>query len=309
MTTLRLRKAPSSAGGQAVALAAGAWHELGVSGWTATHDNWAVDIEPLILFTAWLDTRDIRLRDEATDWCIRNWRFVSRTRLKNLARRQPADVQEVFGQFAATVAAAAGVAWPGSTEPRTFQVTGRSVLSPLERPSMAWVRLRSVFGLGARAEILRVFLSEPRSRFSVAMLASATGYIKRTVAEECESLELAGVLSVRSIRNRFVFSLAKRAEVEALLGALPAVRPDWSAMFDVARELVLFEEREEESSATTLPVYARQTLDRIADDLDLLGVSSESADVRGQALIAAVHTVGAKTLAHWATGKFPHTLR
>lgn len=309
MTTLRLRKAPTSASGQAVALAAGAWHELGVSGWTATHDNWAVDVEPLIVFTAWLETRDIRLRDEATDWCIRNWRFVSRTRLKNLARRQPIEVQEVFGEFAATVGAAAGVVWPGSTEPRSFRVTGRSVLSPLERPSMAWIRLRSMFGLGARAEILRVFLSEPQSRFSVAMLASATGYLKRTVADECESLELAGVLSVRSLRNRFVYSLAKRAELEALLGALPAIRPNWSAMFDVARELVLFEEREEESSATTLPVYARRTLDRLGDDLDLLGVDSEFDDVRGQALIAAIHTVGTKTLAHWATGKFPHTLR
>ncbi|HQZ33512.1 MAG TPA: hypothetical protein PK020_03755 [Ilumatobacteraceae bacterium] len=305
MTTLRSRKAPSSASGQAVALAAGAWRELGVSGWTATHDKWAVDVEPLILFTAWLDTRDIRLLDEATDWCVRNWRFVSRTRLKNLARRQPSEVQEAFGVFAATVGAFSGVAWPGATDQRMFQVTGRSVLSPLERPSMAWVRLRSMFGLGARAEILRVFLSEPQSRLSVATLASATGFLKRTVADECESLELAGMLSVRSIRNRFVYALAKRAELEVLLGALPEVLPDWSAMFAVARELVLFEELEERPLTATLPVHARQTLDRIADDLDVLGVDGASADARGQALIAAVHAVGTKTLAHWATGKFP----
>ena len=185
MTTLRFRKPASSASGQAVALAMGAWSELGVSGWTATHDEWAVDVEPLILFTAWLDNRDVRLQDEATDWCIRNWRFVSRTRLKNLARRQPTEVQEAFGKFAATVGAFSGVAWPGATEPSPrFQVTGRSVLSPLDRPSMAWIRLRSMFGLGARAEILRVFLSAPQSRFSVAALASATGFLKRTVADE-----------------------------------------------------------------------------------------------------------------------------
>jgi hypothetical protein len=305
MPTLRFRKSPSSASGQAVALAAGAWREVGVSGWTATHDEWAVDVEPLILFTAWLNTRDVRLLDEATDWCIRNWRFVSRTRLKNLARRQPPEVQEAFGEFAATVGAFCGVAWPGATHQRPFQVTGRSVLSPLDRPSMAWVRLRSMFGLGARAEILRVFLSAPQSRFSVATLASATGFLKRTVADECESLALAGMLSVRTVRNRFVYALAKRSELEALLGALPTVLPDWSAMFAVARELVIFEELEERPSAATLPVHARQTLDRMAADLDRLGVDSGPSEVRGQALIAAVHAIRTKTLAHWATGEFP----
>lgn len=33
--------------------------------------------EDLICFTAFLGDEDARLRDEATDWCVRNWRYVS----------------------------------------------------------------------------------------------------------------------------------------------------------------------------------------------------------------------------------------
>ena len=95
------RKAPPPSGtliDQAVALAWGAWTELGVSGWTATHRDWAVDPEPLVLFTGRLGDTDPRLRDEATDWCVQHWRYVSKTRLKNLQRRQPvADAGGVRG--------------------------------------------------------------------------------------------------------------------------------------------------------------------------------------------------------------------
>ena len=53
----------------------GAWSELGVSGWSRTHMTWAIDPEPLIVFTAIADL-DPRLRDEALDWCIRNSRHA-----------------------------------------------------------------------------------------------------------------------------------------------------------------------------------------------------------------------------------------
>jgi hypothetical protein len=43
--------------------------------WTRTHTDWAIDLEPLIMFTAALGDEDPRLRDEATDWCIRNGRL------------------------------------------------------------------------------------------------------------------------------------------------------------------------------------------------------------------------------------------
>ena len=74
------------------------WAELGVSGWGRAHQGWAIDVEPLIIFTAAIGERDPRLRDEATDWCVRNWRLVSRVRLRNILRRSDRrDPREKLG--------------------------------------------------------------------------------------------------------------------------------------------------------------------------------------------------------------------
>jgi hypothetical protein len=305
MSTSRQRR--RSAGGfveQALAMAWGVWAELGVSGWTRTHGNWAVDPEPLILFTAWLGDEDPRLRDETSDWCIQNWRLVSKTRLKNLLRRQPEIVQQRFGEYAATVATHAGITWPGMTKPRTYAVTGRSILPPLERPSLAWLRVRVIFGLGARAEILRVLLSREDSALSVARLADLTGYTKRNVAEECEMLRRGSVLSVRPTGNRFYYQLARRSELATFVGALPKVRPESTAVFNVTRELLTLEQQIETGSPRTVPVKARETLRRIEPDLRELDIEPPSEDLRGDQLWPAVRTLASDYLGSWATGSW-----
>ena len=92
MATSRRNGTTSTFADDALALAAGAWSELGVSGWISSHADWAIDPEPLILFTVWLGDADPRLRDESTDWCVQNWRFISKARLKNLLGAQPEEV-------------------------------------------------------------------------------------------------------------------------------------------------------------------------------------------------------------------------
>ena len=288
---------------QALALTWGAWTQLGVSGLTTTHSDWAVDPEPLVLFTAWLGDSDPRLRDEATDWCVRNWRYLSRTRLKNLLRDQPDEVRLAFGEFAATVGKHAGVVWPNATEARNFKVTGRSVLAPLERPSMAWVRLRAMFGVSARSEILRCLLSQDGAA-SVARLAVVTGYTKRNVADECETLQLAGVLSVRSTGNRFYYSLAHRLGFEAFVGELPHNVPDWTSILRITRELVALEELSTKLSSQTLPVRVKKTLRLIEDDLAELGIGQSFVNNEGTDLWPAVRELGMKTLGAWSVGQF-----
>lgn len=306
MPTSRRRRPAATFAEQSLALASGAWTELGVSGWTATHGDWAIDPEPLILFTAWLGDADPRLRDEATDWCVRNWRHVSRARLKNLLREQPDSVQEAFGEFAATVGVHAGVSWPGATDPRRYTVTGRSTLPSLARPSMAWIRLRAMFGVAARAEILRCFLSAADASMSVARLAVATGYTKRNVADECDTLARAGVLSVRTRGNRFYYSLARRADLKAFVGELPEVLPDWTTLLNVTRELVTLEERAEDLTQRTLPVHVRSTLRLIEDDLDELGIEAPPDNVQGADLWPTVRQLGIDNLGAWSIGRWPN---
>ena len=290
----------------AIALAWGAWSELGISGWTETHGDWAIDPEPLIVFTALLDDGDPRLRDEATDWCIRNWRYVSKARLKNTVRSWPRFDREAFGEFAATVGEHAGITWPGSTEPRPYTPTGRSVLPPLDRPSLVWLRLRAMFGLGARTEILRYFLAGPPMRAGVAEIAAVTGYTKRNIAEESDQLKRAGVLDVRQNGNRYSYGLARRSELEAFVGEFPPLRPDWNALLRVASELVALERQVATSSPRTLPVKVRAALTRIEGDLHTLDVLVPSAGIVGASLWPAVESLASATLGEWSIGHWPN---
>lgn len=273
--------------------------------WAATHGDWAIDPEPLIIYTASFGDDDPRLRDEATDWCTRYWRFVSKTRLKNLLRGCPESVVSSFGEFAATVGTHGGLTWPGATVPRPYNVTGRSSLPPLSRPSLVWLRLRVMFGLGARTEILRCFLSRPASDgVSVSDLAVAIGYTKGNTADECEMLERAGVLTVRTSGNRHQYAIARRGKLEAFVGVLPAVAADWPALLHVAHELVEFE-RDSSNTERTTTVRARRTLDRITDDLVQLGVGTSAADARGAELEPALQQLGVETLGECSIGRWP----
>jgi len=303
-TSRRVRRRPAATfAEQATALAWGAWVELGVSGWTETHSDWAIDPEPLIVFTAFLGDEDARLRDEATDWCVRNWRYVSKTRLKNLVREQPAAMRGAFGAFAATVGDHAGVVWPYASEPRRFTVTGRSAAPQLDKPSMVWLRLRAMFGLGARTEILRYFLSHDDGRSSTATISTATNYTKRNVSEECESLAHAGVLSVRPMGNRFYYSLAKRAELEPFVGSMPAITPNWISMFGIARQLVSLESAAETGTTRTLAVKARSAIDEMEEDLDELEIDPPSSGLTGEDLWPAIRSLGNSTLGEWSLGR------
>src|SRR2546426_5066188 len=121
---------------QALELSWSLWAELGVAGWTRRHTSHAIDPEPLIIFTASLGDADPRLRDEATDWCIAYGRYVSAARLRNLLAHEAADARDAFGEFAATVNAHSTLRWPGATEPRRVQLTGRSQIVDFHRPSL-----------------------------------------------------------------------------------------------------------------------------------------------------------------------------
>lgn len=298
----RRRPAPTFSD-QGLALAWGGWAELGVSGWTASHQDWAIDPEPLVVFTAFLADADPRLRDEATDWCVRNWRHISKTRLKNLVADLPVEPRDAFGTLSATVSAHAGISWPHQTEARQFAVTGRSTAPQLHQPSSVWLRLRALFGLGARAEIMRYFLTtDAAPRASVAAIAAAIQYTKRNVADECDALADAGMLAVRTVGNRFVYALAKRTQLESLVAPLPPIRPNFATVLDVAREMIQLERQVESSAVRTRPVKVRKTLDRIEPHLDELGIEAPTAT--GSDLWPAMQQLGTDTLGAWSLGRW-----
>jgi len=300
-----IRKTRKSLSGLYLDLVWGAWAELGVSGWPQTHRNWAIDPEPLIIATSNLEDEDPRLRDEATDWCIRYSRLVSKVRLRNLLREQPAEVAESFGEFAATVNFWAKTTWPGATIERRYTPTGRSKLPELDSPALLSLRMKGIFGIGARTQILLALLSVPYSCLSVARLADMTGYTKRNVAEECESLQSAGVLNVTQLSNRFYYSLRRRGELAALVDPLPEVFPDWDAVFQVAGALVDLEKEARTVDASVIDVHARKTLDSIPAAIQRLQIDGPQSDERGRVPWTRLSSWAEDVLGDWAEGRWP----
>ena len=128
-----------------------------------------------------------------------------------------AAIKEAFGPTAATVNAHSNLRWPGATVPRLFRRTERSAVPDFRRPSLVVLRLRALFGVGARAEIVRAFAADTSARLSAADLADEAGYTKRNIAEALEVLRMAGLLEAERRRNQLVYRLA---DAEGLMGML-----------------------------------------------------------------------------------------
>lgn len=258
--------------GNALALAWSLWAELGVSGWQRSHPSHAIDPERLILFTASLGDTDPRLLDEATDWCAAYGRYVSAARLRNLLALQTAEVRDAFGEMAATVNSHSSSRWPGQTQARSFQRTRRSAVADFSGPSLVVLRLRALFGVGARAEILRAFLADPSARLSAADAAAEGGYTKRNTAEALEALRMAGLLDVQVVRNQRRYGLVDAAWLTALPGSLPRCYPRWSSVFRILEGFIAGLRRAEALTTRARAVEASDVLHELSGDLAQVGV-------------------------------------
>ncbi len=299
-------KRPSAFEEFEIALLWGAWVELGVSGWEKTHRNWAVDPEPLILRTAELGDIEPRLRDEALDWCIHFWRYVSKVRLRNLLKERSDRALDDWGRFAATVNAHSGARWPSAGEPIAYKITGRSTLASMKQPSRAWLRMRATFGVGARTEILRFFLSGA-SRASTALITAELGYAKSNVVAECESLEKAGVLRRGRIGNRYFYSLMHTDALAEFVGEIAPVRPSWTAMLEVTSALVQLEKKSEQASQRALSVEAHSTYRRLDELLDRLDIEERPVLTRPDGYWTDIRFFAEPYLSAWASGRWEPT--
>jgi len=210
------------------------WTELGVAGVQRRHARHAIDPESLIIITADLGDMDPRLRDESMDWCIRYDSFISEVRLRNLLRAQDEATRNAFGEYAATINANGSARWPvpSGTEPLSFTPSGKSLVD-FSRPAVLRLRMRALFGVGARAELLTAFLGEPAASKSASEL-TAVGYAKRNVAQILSELHSAGLLQATPIQNRIHYRLTRADALRKLAEPLPDYFLDWSTLLSFA---------------------------------------------------------------------------
>ncbi len=208
------------------------WGELGVSTWQRAHQAWAIEVEPLIAFTAFLAPHDPRLLRETVDWCVRHERFVSLHQFRHVITSQRWPFAGEVARFGATVAAHTKRKWPGIAWEAPYEVilSGRSRLPDLAEPSLLQLRLRALLGIGGRAEILRVLALRPTESWTVTSIADRIAYTRRQVSLDLEMLQLGGLVRRTVDPGSATYLLADPPAVLRFVGHLPEVAPRWAPL-------------------------------------------------------------------------------
>ena len=250
------------------------WTQLGLSGQRGKGDRRVIDPEALLLLGLRVGPRDARLFGEMLDWVRVNGRLISVKRLRNLSgdertrrladaalawagthepalqlwaksmpRPKPKGELESLGnrlvQRTDPVFAAFGFSWP-DTPP-----SGKSMGADLAAPAALALRLRALFGVGARAEVIRYLYTTDRPESSVADVARVAGFGKRNIHDALAELASAGAIRQITRGNGFRCSL-DTAAWDRLLGVSDAAaRPvfeDWVELLPaVARVIEWFD--------------------------------------------------------------------
>lgn len=254
------------------------WTQLGVAGSSVYTDNRIVDPEALLLFTAEIGRYDPRLFDEVIDWCMRNERWLSLQRLKNMAESWGSD------RSTRTIVAIASMIYSLEkkhrwhtvsrtsinqlSEPNAFfldmkgdplplssqqdgffakaglirppvVVRGLSIRVPMNSKPALIFRLRSLFGLGPRAEVVAYLLTHDSA--NVSGIAQATGYSRPPVQDTLNDLVEGRFVQVYQRRNTKMYSIdSKRWEHILETGEVFPDWVEWSHLFRALIDLMEF---------------------------------------------------------------------
>ncbi|MFV0340965.1 MAG: hypothetical protein ACK5MA_10150 [Parachlamydiaceae bacterium] len=210
------------------------WTELGVQGHKRKHQDCLISLEELVLLTTTLVEIDPRLRDESLDWCSKYHHFISVSRLKTLLKEYDTPILEAFSKYSSTLNSISRAHWPIFQEftPIKIHLSHKSYLRPLEFPALLNIRARSVFGTGARADLIVFFLTHGDVDFSISDTVEI-GYSKRNLAEILEELWLGGLVDQSLLRNQQRYRLLKKGELLKILGPLPKYLPSWRHFIEV----------------------------------------------------------------------------
>jgi hypothetical protein len=250
------------------------WTELGVAGVRRKHQNFLIALEELILLTVSLAEVDPRLRDESLDWCSQYHHFLSISRLKSIIKHFENSLDEPFSNYSATLNSLSRSAWPLflDSPPLKVILSHKSCLRPLESPALLNIRARSIFGTGARADLVTFFLTHTKSDFAVADLVEI-GYSKRNLAEILEEFSLSGLFDKFLLRNQQRYRLAKNDQLVKVLGPIPEYAPSWRLILEVLLPLRDCIKRIQNSSESTKVVEIRNLLIALQKNLQRLSLA------------------------------------
>jgi len=224
----------------ALELSRSLWAEFGVGDAPQRHEWQALDLEPLILFTASFGSADGLLRSKSIEWCVANSRFLSGHRLHHFWRLADKSTRRAVEGYVATLESASRLTSVPESPEATRRRPRARVPPDLRRPSLIQLRLRAVFGLSVRAEILRLLLADPSRPRTASSLAASAGYGRGALVQALEMLSMAGIVTVERAGSLLVYRLSRPTALGQVLEVLPTAFPDWWAVFRVIEGILRY---------------------------------------------------------------------
>lgn len=293
--------------GELNSFAWGQWAQLGVFAPGDRRDRAATDPEALFLFTLEVGRDDPRLFDEILDWLLTNQAFISVQRLRNLCvdGDDRALVEGALGWVARwqprarfTQAASAGGAHV-VPEP-LFRTTAGQVSNPdpafaavgllkpdgepskKSRPPDALApiafafRMRLLFGVSSRAEVIRYLFLKSAGDTTAQAVAEAAGFAKRNVSDTLAALVASGVVTGYELGNerRYNLNLLGWSDLLGLKQETWPIHRDWLQLLRALRRLSrwLADPRLDDLTPYMLASEARDLVGEIEADLNVAGI-------------------------------------
>jgi hypothetical protein len=245
-----------------------------------------VDPEALVAATAELARDDDRVLGVALDWCVAYGDSLNVARLRRVAGAMATPV--AVGSFAVTISSLGGPRWSVGEggEPMNASHRGKVAVRDLSAPARLVWRLRSAFGVNARADILAMLLSTPSgTELRIAEVARRTGFSKRNVALAIESMRLAGIVETDRRANSDRVTLPADTPLRAFLRE-PIPAPDWTARWTVVVQLLRLADRLSGAPDGAVLVEERLIAESLTPTLRDAGLPRPDLAVRGPGFAA-----------------------
>ncbi len=286
------------------------WSQLGVAGDIEFKDTWIIDPEALLLFTLDVARYDPRLFDEVVDWAVRNSRWISLQRLKNIANSSDDEVKKNLKAVAEVVDAvdtknrwrsissmplpsvkhevpffkfANGDPLPviGEVDPlfmgvgytrQKIALRGLSSGVPMGSTTNMLFMLRSLVGLSPRAEVAAYLLTHPNGKVSV--IARSAYYSHPSIHDTLDALAQSGL--VHSQKGGLYSIDVERWRVFLEVNAPLPVWVEWPKVFSALSDLVKFFEESDQVAMSDYLLRSRilTLYDKLRDKLLNSGITN-----------------------------------
>jgi hypothetical protein len=308
------------------------WSALGVAGHARSDDPWMIDPEALLLFSTHIARYDARLFDEILDWLHTNGSWINLQRLGSLHKDEQLGDSAVLTAIADLLSRESHHhKWkllirrveqpksPSSELPQRLfpsvpvlkepdpiflkhglerggiEFRGMSQAPRPDQPATFLFKLRSLFGMQARAEVMAWLLANEQGH--PAEIARQTGYFRGSIQNVLNDLTVSGHIGSMRIGREKTFSILRREEWAFLLTWPNAkIFPqwiNWAPLFHAIQTFLdaLGKPGLDEKSENFQAVQLREALDQATPALARAGRihrMQATRSLRGTALIAAL---------------------